>query len=198
LPDIQSPLDVAALIWEKVGFFSAMVEEPEAVEALVHMTERLITDFLDLWFERYGKEFIAHYPDYYMPYGITLSEDEVGTISPDMFERFSLPSINTLSRRYGQVGVHCCANSEHQWQSFKKIENLVLLNFVQSPEVIARAYPVFADTCVQMHAAVDVVMPNTQGARVVLQAFAGSKEEAIERAKQLRELEQVVFTQPFP
>jgi hypothetical protein len=31
LPDIQSPMDIAALIWEKADFFVAMIESPEAV-----------------------------------------------------------------------------------------------------------------------------------------------------------------------
>ena len=31
LPDIQSPMDIAALIWEKSSFYPALVNEPEAV-----------------------------------------------------------------------------------------------------------------------------------------------------------------------
>ena len=98
-----------------------MVEEPEAVKELCCKTHELLTSFLDEWFRRYGKTFIAHHPDYYMPYGVTLSEDEAGSVSPEMFEEFFLPHLTALSERYGQIGIHCCANAMHQWENFKKI-----------------------------------------------------------------------------
>ena len=151
LPDIQSAFDVAALIWEKSDFYASMHEEPSAVKELAAMAEELIINFIDAWFKRYGTEFVAHYPDYYMPYGVTLSEDEAGAISPAMFEEFCLDSLNRLSERYGMLGMHCCADSEHQWENFKKIRGLVLLNLGQPDAVIQRAYKFFGDACAQMH-----------------------------------------------
>lgn len=198
LPDIQSPLDIVALIWEKSDFFAAMLEEPEAVHEMVAMTQQLLSDFLDEWFARYGKEFISHYPDYYMPYGITMSEDEVGTISSDMFEEFSLGSINALSQRYGAVGIHCCANSFHQWGSFAKIQGLKMVNLVQPPEVLAKAYPAFRNICGQMNGILQVNSIDgelqadrtglTKGARMVFQGYAKSKEEAIAMNAFLRDM----------
>ncbi|MCL2160133.1 MAG: hypothetical protein FWH48_12060, partial [Oscillospiraceae bacterium] len=82
LPDIQSPLDISALIWNKEDFFAAMYEDPVAVTELVETVERFLAEFFDFWFMRYGTDFIAHHPDYYMPFGITFSEDEVGAIGP--------------------------------------------------------------------------------------------------------------------
>ncbi len=198
LPDIQSPLDIAALIWEKSDFFAAMLEEPEAIMEVVSMAQQLLCDFLDEWFSRYGTEFISHYPDYYMPCGVTMSEDEVGTISSSMFEEFSLEGINALSKRYGGVGIHCCANSSHQWGSFAKIQDLKMVNLVQPPEVLEKAYPFFKNICGQMNGFLQIesvegtLRTNTMGlskdARIVLQGFAHSKEEAIAMAKSLREL----------
>ena len=193
LPDIQSPLDIAALIWNKEDFFAAMYEDPNAVKELVSMTEKFLTEFLDLWFERYGKEFIAHHPDYYMPNGITFSEDEVGAISPAMFEEFSLGSLNRLSDRYGnRAGMHCCADSGHQWENFKKIKNLKLinLNLTHTPENFQKAYKYFENTCVQMHSGPNVddeLYFNSKNMRVVIQDWANTKEEAIEKCKRLRE-----------
>ena len=69
--DIQSPMDIAALIWNKNDFYAAMLETPEAVRELAHKVGDLLTSFLDEWFARYGREFMGHFPDYYMPYGIT-------------------------------------------------------------------------------------------------------------------------------
>lgn len=151
LPDIQSPFDIAALIWAKESLLEATIEEPEAVEDLCAMVEELLTTFLDAWFHEFGTDYIAHYPDLFMRSGMTLSEDEAGTISPDMFRRFCLPALNRLSDRYGGIAVHCCANSESQWDNFCQIHNLRLLNLNQPDEVLWRGYRRFSRVTAQMH-----------------------------------------------
>ena len=151
LPDIQSPMDIAALIWEKTAFYPALLEYPSAVLELAGKINSLLTSFLDAWFAEFGSEFIAHYPDYYVPRGITLSEDEVGVVSPAVFERFFLPELSALSRRYGAIGMHCCANSRHQWSNFLQIPNLILLNLIQPVKVLREAYPFFEQFAAQMH-----------------------------------------------
>lgn len=128
LVDPQTPMDIAALIWDKNYFFAAMIEEPEAVRELAYKTSTLFFEFFDEWFRRYGKEFIAHDPDYYMPQGIDVSEDEIGAVSPEMFEEFFLPELECISKRYGGLGMHCCANSRHQWDNFKKIPDFKMFN----------------------------------------------------------------------
>ena len=130
LVDPQTPMDIAALIWDKNYFYAAMIEAPDAVKELSGMACALFFDFFDEWFRRYGKEFIAHYPDYYMPYGVDFSEDEVGAVSPEFFEEFFLPELVKISGRYGQCAMHCCASSRHQWENFKKIPNLKMINFL--------------------------------------------------------------------
>jgi hypothetical protein len=87
LPDIQSPMDISALIWDKNEFYIAILEEPQAVMELSHKVFKLLTEFLDEWFKRYGKSFVSHYPNYYMQQGVTLSEDEIGVISPEIFRK---------------------------------------------------------------------------------------------------------------
>lgn len=81
LPDNQTPMDIAALIWEKSDFYAALYEEPSAVLELASMIKELQFEFFDEWFRRFGREHIAHFPDYYMPSGITISEGEVGAVS---------------------------------------------------------------------------------------------------------------------
>jgi hypothetical protein len=127
-PDAQSPFDVAALCWDKLDFYPALIESSEAVLRLCGAAESLISAFFDEWMRRYGPSFVAHFPTYYMPRGLTLSEDEVGAIGADMFETFCLPGLDRLSRRYGGIGIHCCADSRHQWEGFLKVESLSMLN----------------------------------------------------------------------
>lgn len=144
LIDVQTPMDIAALIWDKNYFFIAMLEEPEAVKELAHKISGLYYAFFDEWFKRYGNEFIAHYPDYYMPSGFTFSEDEVGAVSPEIFEQLFLPELIEMSDRYGILGMHCCANAEHQWENFKKIPNLKMLNLVQPYQTMVKSSAFFA------------------------------------------------------
>jgi len=192
LVDIQSPMDIAALIWEKSGFYSALLEAPDAVRELAHKVQQLLTAFLDEWFARYGREFIAHYPDYYFPFGITLSEDEIGSVSTQLFEELFLPELVELSHRYGAMGIHCCADATHQWEKLRAVPNLRLLNICQPPEVVKAAYSFFAPDIAQFHSWCGEGDYSTwraqlpPHARVVLTATVNNEEEAKRALEALR------------
>lgn len=183
--DLQSPMDTAALIWNKTDFLAALYENPEAVRVLSAMVSELMMTFLDLWFERYGRDFVAHYPDYYMPAGVTLSADDIGVVSPAAFREFYLPELATFSARYGGLGLHCCADAVHQWDNFTNLPGLRVLNLVQPEEVLRSAYPRFAHQAVQYHSwsgdGPPWLHPRSfpEGSRVVLEASAATREEAL-------------------
>jgi hypothetical protein len=139
--DVQSPMDVAALIWEKSELLMAMIESPEAVLELTEKACELLVAFHDEWFRRYGAGRVAHYPNYYVSEGITLSEDEVGVVDPQMFRTFFLPGLTRLSERYNGIGIHCCAQARHQWENFSRIPGLMLMN-MQGPDVNEEVYDV--------------------------------------------------------
>lgn len=185
LPDIQSPFDIAALIWAKEDFYAATIEEPEAVEDLCAMIEELLVKFLDTWLAEFGTAHMAHYPDYYVPVGVTLSEDEAGSISPAAFKRFCLPALGRLSKRYGGIGVHCCANSINQWSNFRQIPDLFLLNLNQPASILRQSFPVFADCTAQMPAWLGDGYPSPawkehlpDNAHIVLYGGAATEDEA--------------------
>jgi hypothetical protein len=192
LVDIQSPMDIAALIWEKQSFYPALIETPEAVLELADKVKRFVTAFLDAWFARYGQAFIAHYPDYYMPQGITLSEDEVGAVSARVFDRLFRPELTELSERYGGIGIHCCAHARHQWMGFLAVPGLRLINLVQPEGVLTQAYQAFT-TVPQMHSWCGDGDPWTwpaaypPGSRVVVQATAHTRDEALSLSDRLWE-----------
>lgn len=126
VPDIQSPFDIAAMVWRKEEFFIACMTEPEAVRRLVEKCERLLVRFLDRYLAELPSVNMVHCPRAWCPpeLGIWLSEDEVGSISPAVFEELSLPSLTRLSERYGGITLHCCAVAEHQYPSFRKLPGL--------------------------------------------------------------------------
>jgi hypothetical protein len=183
--DIQSPMDIAALIWDKNDFYLALTESPEAVKELAHKVKQLLTAFLDEWFKRYGRQHIAHFPDYFMDGGWTVSEDEVGVVNPEMFEELFLPELNELSDRYGGIAIHCCANSRHQWENFRKIRGLRLMNIIQPAAIIQQAFDFFGDHFVHWHpwpsdgdsATWKDRVPG--GVRFVLEARAKTRDEAL-------------------
>lgn len=184
--DIQSPLDIAALIWEKSEFYVAFIEEPEAVRELAAKVNVLLTQFVDEWFKRYGKEFIAHYPNYYMPHGLTLSEDEIGVVSPATFNEFFLPELTELSIRYGGLGIHCCADSMHQWSNFKKIPELKILNFGRPDDQLLLTYKKFETHTAQIPSKIfDGLNPEVwidtlpKKAHIAIEVNAKDKKEAI-------------------
>jgi hypothetical protein len=192
LVDIQSPMDIAALIWDKNDLYMALIDTPEAVLELAGKVKQLMTAFLDEWFARYGREFIAHYPIYYMPQGITLSEDEVGAVNSRMFTKYYLPELTELSERYGGIGMHCCADARHQWENFKRVHGLCLLNLVQPVSELRQAYQYFADYVPQMHSwfgegpAWTWIQQYPENARVVMESSAANKDEALELSEKVQ------------
>lgn len=193
VPDIQSPMDIAALIWDKNDFYIALIEEPEAVKYLAGMARELVTEFMDEWFSRYGRECIGHFPDYYMPEGLCMSVDEVGIINPDMFVEYFLPELEFMSGHFGGLSIHCCANARHQWENFKKVPNLKLMNLCQPEEIIREAYPVYGDSCVHMHLPGGSGHPSTwfsqlpDNLRSVFYIFVRSMEDAKKLADEMNE-----------
>jgi len=135
MADLQSPMDVASLIWDKNTLYDAMLEAPAAVKELSAKVKRLMTAFLDEWFRRYGTAGVAHYPDYYKDNMVSFSVDEVGAVSPAMFDEFFRDELNELSERYGGLGVHCCANARHQWGNFRALKGLRFINMGLWPTI---------------------------------------------------------------
>lgn len=198
LPDIQSPWDISALICEKTACMVGIYDDPEAVKELAMMCERTLCKFLDAWFREFGTEYVAHYPDYFMSGGLTLSEDEIGIINSDTFEAFCLDSLNRLSDRYGGIGIHCCANSSHQWKNLLKIRDLRILNLIQPMEILKNAYIFFETRYPQMHGHGGDGIPETEwlaeyarNAHMAFRCCASDRKEAKEKLKELRELEEL-------
>lgn len=154
VPDIQSPFDIAALIWKKESMLMAMYDEPESVKRLVDKCHRLLTRFLQEFRRDFPECNFIHCPTAWAPpaLGCSLSEDEAGSMSVAMFEEFCLPSLVDLSRSFDGLFMHCCAAADHQYASFRKIPDLRGLNRVfQAPGPLP-AIRAFAGRTVLMQA----------------------------------------------
>ena len=202
--DIQSPMDIVALIWEKADLFCAMIETPEPVKVLAEKVRALIVAFFDEWFNRYGTIFVAHYPDYVMHGGITMSVDEVGAVNPDMFQEFFRDELVSLADHFGGLGVHCCADARHQWGNFRELPGLKVINHNSPPTRNARDYILdavrfYGNSLAQMPLG---WMPDTnpdtwpaqfpEGARLVLNVPAEDASSAAALASRLQELREAL------
>lgn len=145
LPDTQSALDVAAMVWEKGAFLAATIEAPDAVRRLIATCQDLIKDYLTERIRIGGELNPVTCPYLWAParLGIGMSEDEVGVISSRMYQQLGLNHLIDLSETFGGLFLHCCADADHQYPNFKKLPNLRALNRVfqaSGPEPALRAF----------------------------------------------------------
>ena len=133
--DIQSPFDIAGLIWQKEAFLFALVDAPDAAHRLLRKVTDTLVRFLRTFRDRYENVCLVHYPSLWMPpaCGATVSEDDCGSISTQHFEAFCLPYLAELADEFGGLGMHSCAQSQHQWDSFLKLPRLTYLNLHHPP-----------------------------------------------------------------
>lgn len=128
--DIQSPFDVASLVWEKGEFFVALIEDPEAVHRLLRKVTDTVIRFVTAFRARYADVCLVHWPDIWMPpeWGICLSEDDIGSISTALFREFALPYLRELGEVFGGISMHSCAAAQHQWADLGTLPGIRYLN----------------------------------------------------------------------
>ena len=132
LPDVQSGFDTAAIIWSKEDFFCSMVLAPDSVKRLAGKCARLLKQFLTEFKKEFPNTSNCHCPSVWAPpeMGPWLSNDECGAMNTQHFEEFCLPELIDLAETFGSLGMHCCADAEHQFESFLKIPNFYAFNRV--------------------------------------------------------------------
>ncbi len=198
LVDVQSPMDILAQIWDKTDLFASMMDE-DCEELILELSGKIcgfLIRFWDIWFEEFGTSYISHCPDYYMEGGITLSADEIGNVSPALYGKYFHEELNRISRHFGGIGIHCCADSRHQWAGLKRVEGLRMLNLCRELPVLQEGYRYFthcAHAPLYLLNGVAQTMPDMfpsdfpTGTRAVIVQRAASRREAVEKAERLRE-----------
>jgi len=188
--DMQTGFDTACLVWDKNDIFIAMLEEPEAVEALAESCAALLREFLVLFRREFPTLSPCHCPTAWAPpeLGPWVSNDECGAFGVEMFERFCLPELVALSETFGGVGMHCCADAEHQFPSFRKIPNFYAFNRVEArrgylPVVehwgaAGRSGPVFSQAWMAPEKVGELLRHSAPGMRWSFTYSAGSLEDA--------------------
>lgn len=137
-PDKQTGFDTACLIWDKVGIYTAMVmdEEKDAVKRLTAKCTRLLIRFLKELRKEFSTMSLRGCPGVWTPPDMPpwYSNDECGAFGTGLFEEFCLPELVELSEAFGGLGMHCCADAEHQFPSFRKIPGFYAFNRVAAKQ----------------------------------------------------------------
>jgi hypothetical protein len=131
-PDMQTGFDTACILWDKTDLLCSMIEQPDAVKRLAGKCGRLVRDFIAAYRRNFPNTTFGHCPSTWTPAscGPWVSNDECGIMSPEMFEEFCLPELVALSQAFGGLGMHCCANAQHQFSLFRRIPNFYAFNRV--------------------------------------------------------------------
>jgi hypothetical protein len=133
-PDVQTGFDTAALVWNKEDFLLALADPSgqSAVERLVARCARLLERFLLEFRRQFPTCTPCHCPLAWCPPELPpwVSNDECGALGPASFREFCLPELLRLSETFGGLGMHCCADAEHQFPLFGLIPGFYAFNRV--------------------------------------------------------------------
>ena len=113
LLDMAGGLNVANDLLGGEALYIAMYENPEALECLLGKIQQLFLSTISLQIEAAGGEdaiTTTDFPDTWFPEGRKghVSDDMSANISPELYQRFSLPYHNLIFEQYGGGGLHNC------------------------------------------------------------------------------------------
>lgn len=129
-PDIQSPLGVAELMWDE-SFYSALVEHPKPVHALLDKVTDFIIEFIKGVKAAAGSHLnaVGFPPLYGTSEGTMVSDDSMSLLSPAMHLEFSVPYLNRMAKAVGPLYYHSCTWRTQYFENIHKIENCAALNW---------------------------------------------------------------------
>jgi hypothetical protein len=134
--DMQTGFDTACLVWDKTELYCAMMDDEgcKTVKRLAAKCAELFKRFLAELRREFPNMSPQHCPGVWCPpeLGPWMSNDECGAVGPEMFEAFMLPEMVDLAGTFGGIGMHCCADAEHQFESFTKIPDFYAFNRVRA------------------------------------------------------------------
>lgn len=113
LLDMAGGPNVAADLLGCTNLYMAMLDKPDAVACLIDNIQQLFLATIEEQIDAAGGQdniTTTDFPDYWFPEGCKghVSDDISANVSPDMYERFSLPAHNRVFQKYGGGGLHNC------------------------------------------------------------------------------------------
>lgn len=129
-PDIQSPLEVAKLIWDE-SFYFILLENPVVVHKLLKKITKYIIAFIKEIHRIAGARLNgAGFPRIWAnSEGTMISDDTMSLISPKMHREFSIPYLNEISDQCGPIFYHSCTWRKPYFDNIHQIRNVKAYNW---------------------------------------------------------------------
>jgi hypothetical protein len=110
-PDMQGPLNTAALLCEQSSFMLAMHDAPELVHRLLDRIDELLIAYQDHLRQGAPGRLAGNiWPWTVLPpeLGVALTEDYMPLLSAESYRDFGIPHLARLAHRFQGVQIHCC------------------------------------------------------------------------------------------
>jgi len=122
LHDIQSPLQVAELMWDQ-SFYISLVDAPEAMHCLLKKITAFIIAFVQEFKRLAGDRLNASaWPGIWSdPTGVMVADDTMSLLSPAMHLEFSVPYLNQLAAACGPLIYHSCTWRKQYYDNIRAI-----------------------------------------------------------------------------
>ncbi len=130
LPDIQSPLGVAELMWDD-SFYMALLTNPDEIHQLLEKISRFIVSYVNEIKKILGKRYnpSCHPQIWSDSDGYYISDDVNSMVSPEMHDEYSIQYINRLTEELGPVHYHSCTWTDQYLDNIDKIKNKKAVNW---------------------------------------------------------------------
>ncbi len=125
--DTQSPLTVGTQLVGVSELFMAMYDEPRRVHALLEIITDFFIDVGEAQRAAAGEQYVpVYWPHLWAPEeaGFQVADDYLFTLSPALYDEFSLPCLIRLAEHFGGLFVHSCSLYREHLACLRKIPNL--------------------------------------------------------------------------
>ncbi len=122
--DTQSPIDVATEVVATEPFLLGLYDAPDLVHKLLKMLAASIGDILE-YQASVVTNWIGYGHDYPLPVGVHLSDDNAAFLSPEVYQEFAAPTIETLADRFGGVTLHCCMGYQQNLEVMSNVRGFL-------------------------------------------------------------------------
>lgn len=113
MPDIQGPLNTAGLVVNQTQMLMDAHSEPDKMREFLDEITTFLIEYVSFCAEATGGQlcgFIWPYTFFPVEFGVSLTEDLMPLLSPDMYRDFGLPCLQRLADEFGGLHIHCCGD----------------------------------------------------------------------------------------
>lgn len=127
-PDMQGPVNMACFLMDSSEFLVGLYTEPDRARKLLRLCTDVIIGVVEAYHREFGERLqLVTWPHIWLPpgRGVTLTQDSIPTLSPELYEEFEAPLVQEIADRFGGVYLHCCGPCEHVLPTWARLRSLI-------------------------------------------------------------------------